>query len=102
MLAYGGDDDGGALGGGFGEDEPCERTAVRLIEVADRLVEEEEVEGLTERADSGKALLLPEGQQACRALELVGDTECLEVALDSLAVLVPCELVLDPHVVPSR
>ena len=77
------------MGGGFGGDEPCERATVRLIEVADGLVEEEEVEGLTERADSGKALLLPEGQQACGALELVGNTECLEVALNSQAVLMP-------------
>ena len=60
MLSNGCGDDSGTLFPGFVDDDFSHDTAVLIIQMADRFIQKQEVERLTECTDKGNPLLLPE------------------------------------------
>ncbi len=66
--------------------------------MADRLVEQDEIEGLAQTADECDALLLPERELIDRGIPLIGDTRSLEHSPDLLLRLEMRELVFQADI----
>ena len=77
-AAHRGNDDTRPLRLRLFQQHPAEQLPVSGIEVADRLVEQDEIERLAHAADEGHALLLSEGELIDRGIPLIGDTRSLE------------------------
>ena len=60
LLTHAGDDDPCTLLVGFLGDEARQRQGIGLVQMADGLVQQEEVVGLAEAADERHTLLLPQ------------------------------------------
>ena len=63
-----------------------EHLPVGGVEMAHRLVEQDEIEGLAQTADECDALLLPERELPGRSIPLAGDPRSFEQALDPVRV----------------
>lgn len=63
-----------------------EHLPVGGVEMAHRLVEQDEIEGLAQTADECDALLLPERELPGRSIPLAGDPRSFEQALDPVGV----------------
>ena len=69
--------------------------AILVIQMRDRLVEEDEVIRLAERTDKSHTLLLAEGHTVHTRVELIADTKLLEQLLNLLEPLVVGDVVLN-------
>ena len=97
-AAHRGNDDTRPLRLRLFQQHPAEQLPVSGIEVADRLVEQDEIERLAHAADEGHALLLSEGELIDRGIPLIGDTRSLEHSPDLLLRLEMRELVFQADI----
>ena len=77
-------------------------TRVSVVEMAHRLVEQDEVERLAERPHEGHPLLLPERHPPRLLVPLVGDAQLLEPLLHPLPAAEAGQPVLELHILPGR
>ena len=74
---------------------------IAFVQVADRFVQEDEVEGLAQAADEGHALLLAEGQEADLCIGFVGDARGFKQVAYLLAGFVSGQAVFQLDVFPG-
>ena len=97
-AAHRGDDDARPLRLRLFQQHPGEQLPVSGIEVADGLVEQDEIERLAHAANEGHALLLSEGELFDRDIPFIGDTRSLEHSPDLLLRLEMRELVFQADI----
>lgn len=77
-MTYARNDYGGALATGLGQHQLTHDAAILGIEMAHGFIGQQEIERLTERANHGNTLLLPETHARQWSLTLVGYSKRLE------------------------
>ena len=80
---------------GLTKENVAHNVAILVIQMRDRLVEEDEVIRLAERTDKRHTLLLAEGHTVHTRVELIADTQLLEQLLNLLEPLVVGDVVLN-------
>ena len=88
----------GTLPFGFFGEQVAHNRSIRVIEVTDGLIDEDEVEGLAQSPDERHSLLLSERHELQGRVGLVADTEHVEPLHDGLFLLVTRQFVLDQYV----
>ena len=98
VVAHRRGNDACALTGRLLGDEVGNDAVVLVVEVAHRLVEQDEVAGLAQGADNGHTLLLADGQFAGQAVHLVGNAHRFKQPQDLVAAFKSRDAVLEFHV----
>lgn len=93
-----GDDNAGALSLRFCHHDFSHHARIFGVKVADRLVGQQEIEGLAEGADERYALLLTVAHLSEFRVTFIGDAKSFEPCIDLHFSLESRELVLDLHV----
>ena len=101
MLADGSRDNSGSLLFGFGNDEFSHDVAVIIVQMADRLIQEKEIERLAKCADEGDTLLLSEREFAGFYVYLIRDTQLFEECQNLLFLLAAGKVILQLHILES-
>ena len=101
MLADGSRDNSGSLLFGFGNDEFSHDVAVIIVQMADRLIQEKEIERLAKCADEGDTLLLSEREFAGFDVYLIRDTQLFEECQNLLFLLAAGKVILQLHILES-
>lgn len=102
MVTDAGNDNASPLTLRLGHHDLCHHTAVVAVEVTDRLVGQQEIEGLAQGAHESHALLLAVAEVSELRGAFVGDAQRLE-PLGNLGIALELrELVLDLHILPGR
>lgn len=102
MFTYGGSNQSCALTTQLAHYNIAHNVAICLVQVRNRLVEEQKINGLTQRPNQRHALLLAKGHPIDPRVELVANAQLLKPLRNPLLGLVARELVLYLHILQSR
>ena len=98
MFPNAGHNHPGSLLHGFFREDTGHVLGIDFVQVADRLVHEEEVERLTKGTDERYALLLTEGHLPDRHVYLIADAQLKEQVLDILLLLESGQGILEQYI----
>lgn len=101
VLADAGQNESGALACGLFAQDFTHDAGILFVEMADRFVGQQEIEGLDKGAHEGDALLLSETHPADDDIAFVGQSQTLEPSLDSFGRCVPGQAILDFDILPG-